>query len=71
MSNSRVIWEGWTVQNFIDELELLMRWNQDGIWCKKVETKKELKDFCKDNQTNYKKHIPEVVDYFSRKYNIK
>ena len=58
------IWEGWTVQNFIDSLEVQIQYVT-------VKDKKELKEWCKDNQPYYKKHIPEVVNYFSKKYNIK
>ena len=27
-------------------------------------TKEEIKEWCKDNQPYYKKHVPEVVNYF-------
>ena len=37
---------------------------------KTITTKEELKEFCMDNQPYYKKHIPEVVNYFAKKYNI-
>ena len=37
----------------------------------KKEWKEELKEFCMDNQPYYKKHIPEVVQHFSEKYNLK
>lgn len=59
------IWEGWTVQDFINELapmfEMIMR-GQSHI--KKFENKLELKKWCMDNQPYYKKYIKEVVDYF-------
>ena len=71
MSNDKHIWEGWTVQNFIDELEptfnMIMR-NQSHI--KPFKTKEELKSWCKDNQPYYKKHIPEVYSYFLKKTNL-
>ena len=61
----RHIWEGWTVQSFIDELQpifnMIMR-NQSHI--KPFKTKEELKSWCKDNQPYYKKHIPEVYNHF-------
>ncbi len=62
------IWEGWTVQNFVDELEptfnMIMN-NQS--WKKPFQTEAELKEWCKDNQPYYKKHIPEVFNYFKKK----
>jgi hypothetical protein len=65
------IWEGWTVQNFIDELEQLVEIAVHGIgYFKTIENKEQLKEFCKDNQPYYKKHIPEVVNHFAQKYNI-
>ena len=62
------IWEGWTVQSFIDELE--PKFNQimnNQSWQKPFKTKEELKVWCKDNQSYYKKHIPDVVNYFLSK----
>ena len=40
MSNTRHIWEGWTVQDFIDALE----W---AFTNKKFKTKEEVKEWCK------------------------
>lgn len=72
MDTSKHIWEGWTVQDFINELSDLIEIAVSGkSYYKSITTKKELKEFCKDNQPYYKKHIPEVVNYFSKKYNIK
>jgi hypothetical protein len=65
------IWEGWIVQDFIDELEpmfnMIMR-NQSHV--KPFKSDNELKDWCKDNQPNYKKHIPEVYGYFKAKLKL-
>lgn len=65
---NRHIWEGWTVQDFIDELEptfnLIMN-NQSHY--KPFEDKETLKKWCMDNQPYYKKHIPEVFNYFKNK----
>ena len=36
-------------------------------WQKPFKTKDELKEWCKDNQPYYKKHIPDVVNYFLSK----
>ena len=57
LSLEKHIWEGWTVGDFINELEPLF--NKDDI-----ESKEALKNWCKDNQPYYKKHIPEVYNYF-------
>lgn len=66
------IWEGWTVQDFINELEdLVQRAISGQSHFKTITTKQELKEFCMDNQPYYKKHIPEVIEYFSNKYDIK
>jgi hypothetical protein len=68
-SNNKHIWEGWTVQCFIDELEfsfdMIMKDQHP------FTTKQEVKEWCMDNQPYYKKYIPEVVKYFTTKYNIK
>jgi hypothetical protein len=68
MDNTKHIWEGWTVQNFIDELEpsFNMIINSQS-WKKPFKTKDEIKEWCKDNQPYYKKHIPEVYKYFVNK----
>lgn len=68
----REVWEGWTVQNFIDELsdqiDLIMRGES---FIAPFKTKKELADFTKDNQPYYKRAIPEVNTYFAKKYGLK
>lgn len=71
MSLNKHIWEGWIVQDFINELEDLVQMAVSGkSHFKTISTKQELKEFCMDNQPYYKKYIPEVVNYFSKKYNI-
>ena len=63
------IWEGWTVGCFINDLEpTFIRIMNGGSCHKKFETKEEIKEWCKDNQPYYKKHIPDVVNYFVQKY---
>jgi len=65
MKNDRHIWEGWTVQSFIDDLQPIFNMvirNQSHI--KPFKTKEELKSWCKDHQPYYKKHIPEVYNHF-------
>jgi len=69
---NKVIWEGWTVKMFIDNLDFLLQMNLMGkSWFPIITTKKELKNWCMYNQPYYKKYIPEVVEYFSQKYHIK
>jgi hypothetical protein len=60
MSNDRHIWEGWTVNDFINELEITFPYQ-------KFSTKQEVKNWCKSEQPYYKKHIPEVANYFIKK----
>jgi hypothetical protein len=63
------IWEGWTVGSFINELEPVFQQIMSGnSWQKPFNTKEDVKNWCKDNQPYYKKHIPEVVNYFVQKY---
>jgi len=65
------IWEGWTVQNFIDELSGIIDLTMNGeSWRPPFTTKKELVQFIKENQPYYKKSIPEVNNYFAKKYGL-
>ena len=68
----RIIWEGWTVQDFIDDLEpqvdMIMRGES---WMKPFETKAELVKYLKDAQPYYKKSIAGVNSYFAKKYGLK
>lgn len=72
MNNDKHIWEGWTVQSFIESLsggiDMIMKGQS---WKEPFKKRDELKKYCMENQPYYKKHIPEVVDYFVGKYNIK
>jgi hypothetical protein len=66
--NNKHIWEGWCVQDYIDELEPIFNMIQEGrSWRKKFENDKELKKWCMENQPYYKKHISEVYNYFKKK----
>jgi hypothetical protein len=71
VNREKHIWEGWTVGSFIDslspEMEMIMKGQS---WKESFKTREELKKYCMENQPYYKKHIPEVVDYFVNKYNI-
>lgn len=66
------IWEGWKVIDFIqaikDDVDIFVSNSREFHI---TITKAELKKFCMDNQPYYKKYIPEVVEYFAVKYNIK
>ena len=65
------IWEGWTVQHFIDELEPTLDNIMDGnSWKKPFTTRKEIADWCKENQPYYKKEIKDVTNYFCSRYCI-
>lgn len=72
MNMSREIYEGWTVRDFIENLEPLVQMimnNQSFV--NPFRTKSELKQWLRDNQPYYKKDIPELIKYFSTKYNLK
>lgn len=65
------VWEGWTVGLFINDLDPFLKMVIDNNNVNMPKTKKELKKWCMENQPYYKKHIPEVVEFFSEKYNLK
>ncbi len=70
INRDKHIWEGWTVGDFIDELEPSFNTIQrsDGFWNEVgFKSKQQLKQWVKDNQPYYKKHIPEVYKYFLNK----
>jgi hypothetical protein len=68
MNLNKHIWEGWTVQGFINDLEPSFNQIMSGnSWQKPFTTKEELKKWCMSNQPYYKKYIPEVVNYFQNK----
>jgi hypothetical protein len=69
INRDRHIWEGWTVGSFIDELEPMfdMLLIHSNFLYKPFATKEEVRKWCMENQPYYKKHIPEVVEYFYSK----
>lgn len=68
---TRHIWEGWTVQDFINDLNVpITMIMNDQSWQKPFKNREELKKWCMDNQPYYKKYIPGVVDHFCQQYNI-
>jgi hypothetical protein len=72
MNYNKHIWEGWTVQDFINELKPTIQMIMDGkSYVKPFVNKEELKVWCMDNQPYYKKHIPELITYFCYTFNIK
>ncbi len=58
------IWEGWTVRDFIEALEVRLMY-QD------FKNRQELKEWCMSEQPYYKKYIPEVVKHFDIIVNYK
>lgn len=66
------IWEGWRIIDFIDALSPTLDMIQSNkSWKSPLTTKSELKELCKDIQPYYKKHIPEVVNHFAKKFKLK
>ena len=67
----REVWEGWTVQDFIDNLsdtiEMIM---SNKSYIKPFKTKADMAKFIRENQPYYKKSIREVNDYFAKKYGL-
>ena len=64
----KVIWEGWRVQDFINDLEPIFRMIQEGrSWQQPFTSEQELKKWLMSEQPYYKKHIPEVFEYFKEK----
>ena len=67
----KIIWEGWTVGDFIKALQPQADLIMNGqSWRKPFKTLAELEHWCKDNQPNYKHTIPAVVSYFADRYGI-
>ena len=67
----RHIWEGWRVIDFINELlplfyQLHSNHNEFGFNEKLFSSDLHLKNWLKENQPYYKKHIPEVYFYFKK-----
>lgn len=68
MDANKHIWEGWTVGAFISELEPIFYMILSGrSHIKPFTSKEEIKKWCMDNQPYYKKHIPDVTNYFTKK----
>jgi hypothetical protein len=62
---NRHVWEGWTVQDFINYVQPFFdRWPR-------IDDLKKLRKEIKNAQPYYKKHIPEVYNYFKKLNNKK
>lgn len=69
---NKEVWEGWTVQDFIEALEDDISYIMaDTSIIPPFKNKDELKKYCMENQPYYKRYIPEVIEHFANKYNIK
>ena len=67
MNRGKHIWEGWTVGDFIDDIEPSFDIRDKYYRNAGFESKEELKKWVISEQPYYKKHIPEVYRYFCRK----
>ena len=65
MNRDKRIWEGWTVGDFIDDIEVTFNYRSkySNFW----KSKEDLKKWVASEQPYYKKHIPEVYNYFLQK----
>ena len=66
---SRHVWEGWTVQDFIDAIEPDFNRIMENAHAfqRPFMDNADLKRWCASEQPYYKKHIPEVYTYFKKK----
>jgi hypothetical protein len=65
MNRDKHIWEGWTVGDFIDDIEVTFNYRSkySNFW----KSKEDLKKWIISEQPYYKKHILEVYNYFLKK----
>ena len=73
MSRDKHIWEGWTVGDFKDDLKPIFRMIENPnipTTRNGFQSRNELMDWCMDMQPYYKKHIPEVYNYFLNKTSL-
>ena len=65
MNRDKHIWEGWTVGDFIDDIEVTFNYRSkySNFW----KSKEDLKKWVASEQPYYKKHLPEVYKYFLQK----
>ena len=69
MNRDKHIWEGWTVGDFIDDIEVTFNYRSkySNFW----KSKEDLKKWVISEQPYYKKYIPEVYNYFLKKSGLK
>ncbi len=62
MNRDKHIWEGWTVGDFIDDVEVIFNYcsKHSNFW----ESKKDLKNWVKDNQPYYKNIYQKFIIIF-------
>ena len=69
---NRELYEGWTVQDHIDELicqaDLIMIGQS---LHRPFRNRKDLEKWCGENQPYYRKPIPEVVEFFAKRYGLR
>ena len=65
MNRDKHIWEGWTVGDFIDDIEVTFNYRSkySNFW----KSKEDLKIWVASEHPYYKKHIPVVYNYFLKK----
>lgn len=69
---NRVVWEGWTVKDFINYIEPATDQIMWGFSNRKpFKSKAEMAKYVTDEQPYYKMPIPEVIEYFANKYGLK
>ena len=67
---NRNVFEGWTPKCFIDNLEPTFDMIMAGkSHIKPFTNNEQIRNFCVNQQPYYKKHIPEVNNYFKNKFN--
>jgi len=70
MNRDKHVWEGWTVGDFIDEIEPAFDWTLKQYGKKHWVNNSGLKQWVKSEQPYYKKHIPGVYKYFLKKLGL-
>ena len=64
MNKDKHIWEGWTVGDFINDIEPSFEIRNKYYRNAGFENKEQLKKWVVSEQPYYKKYIPEVYRYF-------
>lgn len=66
------IWEGWTVSDFIKELQPELDMIMRGLsYIRPFKNKKEMSRYITSHQPYYKRKIPEIIGYFAKRYGLK